>query len=311
MAGYIDLDVRFRKRLRVSAGPRADMLWVAVNDRLASVAPTGSAAVSPASATNVSVLGVAPGVHATAEYAIIPEFTPVISFGQGFRSLPAERLQEGNSKPYSTVRSVEAGARASMLGGRFNARLAMFETWVGNELVFEAEAGGLETENRSIRKGVVASFVAKPTNWLLVSTAVTGTHAVYDTLVPGISHIVPNVPSILFRSDVTARGAITRLGDKPLTGRCGLGYTLLGGRHLTDTLAAPTDVVLNANAGLRYGWLEVGVDSYNILGLKYADDAQYYVSNWSFQPGQHLASSATHITAAPPRTVMGTVTVYF
>jgi hypothetical protein len=62
---------------------------------------------------------------------------------------------------------------------------------------------------------------------------------------------------------------------------------------------------------LRYEWLELGVDGYNLLALKYADDRQYYVSNWSLQPGTPLASSARHFSAAPPLTVIGTVSLFF
>jgi hypothetical protein len=36
-----------------------------------------------------------------------------------------------------------------------------------------------------------------------------------------------------------------------------------------------------------------------------------YVSNWSFQPGQQPASVAVHSVAAPPTTVLASVTVYF
>ena len=50
---------------------------------------------------------------------------------------------------------------------------------------------------------------------------------------------------------------------------------------------------------------------YNVLGLKYADDEEYYVSNWSFSPGQQPASAGVHIVAAPPRTVLGTVALLF
>ena len=32
---YVDLDVRFWKRLRISGGPRADLLFVSIDDRLA------------------------------------------------------------------------------------------------------------------------------------------------------------------------------------------------------------------------------------------------------------------------------------
>jgi len=55
----------------------------------------------------------------------------------------------------------------------------------------------------------------------------------------------------------------------------------------------------------------VGVDAYNVLDLKYADDAEVYVSNWSLKPGQQPASLATHVTAAPPLTALGTVSLYF
>jgi hypothetical protein len=69
--------------------------------------------------------------------------------------------------------------------------------------------------------------------------------------------------------------------------------------------------VLNALASVRYRFVEVGFDMYNVLGLKYADDEEAYVSNWSFQPGQQPASNAVHIVAAPPRTALGTVSLYF
>ena len=34
------------------------------------------------------------------------------------------------------------------------------------------------------------------------------------------------------------------------------------------------------------------LDAYNLLARKYADDAEYYVSNWSTKPGQQPASEA-------------------
>jgi hypothetical protein len=68
---------------------------------------------------------------------------------------------------------------------------------------------------------------------------------------------------------------------------------------------------LNALASVRYRLVEVGFDMYNVLGLKYADDEEYYVSNWGFKPGQQPASPMTHIVAAPPRTALATLSLYF
>ena len=80
---------------------------------------------------------------------------------------------------------------------------------------------------------------------------------------------------------------------------------------MNDAIIAPTNNVLNALASVRYRFVELGFDMYNVLGLKYADDEEYYVSNWSFKPGQNPASPAVHIVPAPPRTALGTLTLYF
>ncbi len=87
----------------------------------------------------------------------------------------------------------------------------------------------------------------------------------------------------------------------------GVGYTLLGGRHVNDAIIAPTNNVLNALASLRYRFVEVGLEMYNVLGLKYPDDEAYFVSNWSFKPGQNPASPGVHIAPAPPRTALATL----
>lgn len=68
---------------------------------------------------------------------------------------------------------------------RYTATAAMFETWVVNELVFEVESGGLETQKASTRKGFVGSVVAKPVDWLLASSALSGTSSAPQG--PGIS----------------------------------------------------------------------------------------------------------------------------
>jgi hypothetical protein len=130
-------------------------------------------------------------------------------------------------------------------------------------------------------------------------------------LAPGVSHFVPNIPPLLFRADVSAHGPLGLARGKPIGGRIGFGYTFLAGRHLTDTIVGPADHVLNGHAALRYDRFELGVEGYNLLDLKYADDREYYVSNWSVRPGTPLAAPATHVSAAPPLTVLGTLAVFF
>jgi len=323
---YLDLDLRFWKRARLSGGLRADLLYASVDDRLGYDVPAGLAPAGSLPGAVRATQGVAAGPRVTAEYEASPEIAPVVSYGEGFRSLDATAnvalapgssaagggpsLQEG-STPYSKVRSVEAGFRAQMLKERFTARLSAFETWIGNELVFEATSGGFATESASVRRGIVGSATAKPFDWLLASAAASVASATFTTLVVGVAHYVPNVPPILLRADVTARGKLAHIANRPLTGRVGVGYTFLAGRHLTDAIIGPSNNVLNGGAALRYGIVEMGVDAYNVLNLHYADDAEVYLSNWSVRPGTALASTATHLVAAPPLTVLGTLTLYF
>jgi hypothetical protein len=324
LGAYLDLDLRLWKKLRISGGVRVDFLDVGIEDKLAGVVPPVAPGALPGSFTNVS--GVAPGPRGSIAFEALPALTPVVSAGMGFRSLDAASLSACNAtrvapnpdlspctpgSPYSKVVSFEAGLRSSVGAGRFTTTLTAFQTNVENELVFAVDSGGYETERASKRRGIVGSLLARPTKWLFASTALSVQTATFDTLVAGTSHYVPNVPTVLLRADVNAHGELWRLNQVPLMGRAGLGYTLIGGRHVNDNIVSPTDHVLNALASVRYGMVEVGLDMYNVLGLKYADETAYYVSNWSLHSGQQRAASGVHLVAAAPRTTLGTLTLYF
>lgn len=320
---YLDASVRLWRRARISGGIRADLLSVTVDDRLGFDVPAAQAnGALPGSQR--SAQGVALSPRVTAEYDFLPELTAVLAYGRGFRSLQATAnvatsdgisgegpsVHEG-ARPFSRVRSYEAGFRARARGERFTATFSAFETRVANELVFEATSGGFTTEGASVRRGLVASAVAKPWRWLLASISGSVSSSTFTTLAPGISHYVPNVPPFLLHTDVSWHDTITTLSGKPLNGRLGFGYAFLAGRHLTDKLIAPAEHALNGHASLRYDHVELGLEGYNLLARKYADNSEHYVSNWSLSPGTALATPATHLTAAPPLTLLGTAALYF
>ena len=329
-AAYLDLGLHFWQRARLSGGVRADLIGVSVNDRLGyDIPPAAAVQEAQASQDRIpgaqrSAQGVALSPRVTAEYDVLRELTAVASYGEGFRSLEATAnvattdgisgagpsIRDG-AQPFSKVRSYEAGFRAHTAHDRYTLTFSAFETRVAHELVFEATSGGFTTEGPSIRKGFVASALTKPTPWLLASLAASLTSATFTTLAPGVSHYVPNIPPLLFRADVTAHGVLGRLHDHPLGGRVGFGYTFLAGRHLTDQLVGPANHLLNGHAALRYEHLEIGIEGYNLLARKYADDVEHYVSNWSLGSKTTNAANTTHLTAAPPITVLGTVAVLF
>jgi iron complex outermembrane recepter protein len=280
--GYLDVDLRIARRLRISGGPRADLIVASIGDQ----APVGMAA-SPRATVSLDA-----------------PVSPSLSYGEGFRSIDAQTLAAGR-KPFSKVRSIEAGTQARV--GPTTVSAALFQTWVENELVFEAEVGGLETQRASTRRGFIGAVVTKPFAWLLASVNVTVVDASYRTRRSGSARFVPNVPPVLARADVSARGTIAKLRDAPLIGRIGVGYTFASARRLTDVVRSSQSNILNAGVSVRRRDVELGVDAYNVLDLAYADEASVYASNWD----RTLASVATHVTAAAPRTVLATASVWF
>lgn len=314
LGAYLDLDIRLWKRFRVSGGMRADFLDVSITNNLAGVVSPIPAGALQGLLTHA--VGIAPGPRVTVAYEISPELTPMLSAGEGFRSLDAGSLTSCNGPcapglPYSNVASFEGGLRSEVAKGRFTTVLAVYQTDVGNELVFEAASGGLTTEGASTRRGMVSSLLARPNAWLTASSALSVQSATFNALGTGTSHFVPNVPSVLWRTDLNVHGELFRFRGAPITGRVGVGYTLLAGRHVNDAIVSPTNNVFNGLVSFRYRIAEIGLDMYNVLGLKYADEEETYVSNWSLKPGQQPASPAVHIIAAPPRTTLATLTLHF
>lgn len=305
---YLDVDARVFRRLRLSGGLRADALLYVADDHLAGAA---AAAVNPTPGSvagpHRKAFGVAASPRVTIAYDVLSWLTPSVSYGEGFRSLDARHLRDGESHPYSKVTSGEVGARARVLGDRFVTSLAFYETRVANELVFEAVTGGLETQGPSVRRGMIASLVTKPIPALLGSFAFSVNRAKYEAATADGSHFVPSIPAFLFRADTSVHGALFAVDGRDVAGRLGSGLTVIGPKHLTDRVETTPHVIWNASAAAKYRAVELGVDVYNLLGLKYPDDEAVFVSNWSTQPGQPPASFARHSTAAPPRTILGTL----
>jgi len=308
LGAFVDADVRLLRLVHLAGGVRADALLVSVDDHLANVAAL--AAAGGPSGERRSAMGLAVSPRATIALEISPWLQPVASYGEGFRSLDATHLTDGSTRPYSKVRSGEVGLRARSPDQRYTTSLALFETYVANELVFEAESGGLDTQGASHRRGVVASVLAKPVDWLFGNFSASISHAEYDTEAQGGHHFVPGVPAFLLRGDASVTRPIAQIRGSPVTGRVGVGYTFAARRHVSDdVILAPTTIV-NASAGARYRAVELGVDAFNLLDLRYGDEESAFISSWGTGPGPRRASEARHLTAAPPFTVVASLSLH-
>jgi len=309
IAGFVDADLRILKVIHVAGGVRADALLASVDDHLPHGISQGGAPDGPPGERR-SAMGIPVSPRATVALEVHPWLQPVASYGEGFRSLDIVHLSDGSTKPFSKVRSGEVGLRARSPDRRFATSLAIFETFVENELVFEGESARLETQGASHRRGVVASVIAKPVEWLLGSFSLSLSHADFDTEAEGGHHYVPEVPAILFRGDASVTRPIARVAGHDVKGRLGVGYTFAARRHISDDVVQSPVSVVNAAAGARYRRLELGVDAYNLFDAHYADEESIFISNWGTTPGPHRASEARHITAAPPFTLVASLTLH-
>jgi hypothetical protein len=66
--------------------------------------------------------------------------------------------------------------------------------------------------------------------------------------------------------------------------------------------------LLDASASLRWRFLELGVEGWNLLDRRYAASEFSFVSNWG-RPEIPSLLPARHIAAGPPRTFLATLTV--
>ena len=297
LGGYLDVDLRLFQRLRLSGGLRADGLLVQVDDHL--VAPV-----------HRSAFGAVVSPRASAALELSSWLEPVLSYGEGFRSLEPLHLADGDSHPYSKVRSVEAGIRSKLDDERYRLSVAWFETRVGDELVLDAEQGGLETAPASVRRGLVGAITGKPADGLAGSMSLTWNRATFRDPAPGESRFVPEVPSVLFRTDLGIRRAMVRVGARAVDGHLGIGSTYIAGRHVTDDIVSRPAFVLNASAGVRYAWLALDLDVFNLVAVRYPDDEAVFESNWSTTPTPRPRSLARHFSAAAPFTILATLSLH-
>jgi hypothetical protein len=95
------------------------------------------------------------------------------------------------------------------------------------------------------------------------------------------------------------------LDGRDLTGRMGAGISLLGARPLPfDQQTAPV-ALLDATAALRWWFIELGLDGYNLGNQRYAAIEYVFASNWRTRSDSD--DPARHIAAGSPIRIMGTL----
>jgi len=331
---YADLDLRLTPYVRLRGGVRADLLGYDVEDRLG-----GATSVLP------DAVGLVPSVHRAFGAAIGPRttleivpthwFHAVASYGEGYRSPQALQVAREGEVAFARVRSFETGVKLHPWGGALALSATGFATLSSNDLIFEPAEGVLEPIGPTTRRGVSAHIVARPFEWLLASASVTYTRATLDL---GDEHegehegehdheeagghaavhgggageggTVPSVPPLVARFDVTATRPLTTLRGAPVEGRLGAGFSYLAARPLSASGFTDPVALLDATASVRWRFVDLTLDIFNLTDLVYAATELRYASNWRTGAAQDSVP-ARHVVAGAPRSLQATLGLTF
>ena len=295
---FAEEDVRLTKQLRFVAGLRAQRVDVRVDDKLESLTTQGNATSGLANAFQVlpKLMWIVSPVDGWDLFA---------SFGRGYHSNDARGAvrQVDPARLMTPATGYEVGTRVTPLKG-LSLSAAAFLLDLDSELVWLGDEGTTEASTKTRRYGVELSARYRISNWLYADLDGTLAHASYVANA-GNGDAVALAPTRTFTAGVGARptfGHWTPFGS--------LRVKALGDRPANQdgSLTAEGFVIVDANAGVRWRDVEVGLDVQNLLGATWREVNFATTTRLSYEP---QAVNGIHYSPGWPRTVMGRFTVYF
>lgn len=241
--------------------------------------------------------------------------------GLGARSSDGAALSDGEAAPFANVFSSEVGARYELTRGDTVAnsytlvvRGAAYYTYVGQDLVFDPEAGRNATVGRSNRMGAYLQARYTWAGFLDVNSSV----AYSEAFLPGpddpLYNVVagprlPYVPRLMSRTDLSLREQVRVLGED-IRMSWAVGATLVAPKPLPlETFSEP---ILVADSSLTVGWrwFDVGLIAENVLDARYRQQEFNYVSNFDGPDAFPSLIPERHFAAGAPRLIRATLTVH-
>jgi iron complex outermembrane recepter protein len=290
VAGYVDARLHPIRRVTLRGGLRADGLSYFTEDR----GGKSQGQIRSAVGAQLSKRG-------TLDVVVMPGLNAILSYGEGFRSPQARSLGNGETTPFTRVSSYEVGARYKD-GRRFQAALAGYRTSLSDDLAFDPRTNRNELVPGTTRTGVTASLAAMPARWLVSSTSVTYTRAVFagSDAERTQGELLPFVPQLVVRSDLALEPDLGTLGGKTLASHFGLGLTYFGRRPLPYAQLGHDACLFDAGATLRWGPLETGLEAFNVFDRDWYDGEFVYASAFS---GAASLVPQRHVTIGAPRSL--------
>ncbi len=316
---YADFNWHITDQLHVRGGPRANVLYYDVDDRLGNFIPAFQRQ-DHILGFRRTAMGLAWGPRGTLEFEPVDWLHTFVSYGEGYRSPQGRQLAEGENAPFAKVRSFEGGLKLeSGDEGRLSFTTAAYVTSLSKDLAFDPEEGRAEVIGPTSRKGVVMHLVSRPAPGATASLSATYVHATLDAPPPASAgnpnppyaqgQQLPYVPPVVIRGDFGYRRTLARVGRHDLVGRLGAGVTALSARPLPYRQWAAPVALVDVGASLRFHVLEFGFDIYNLTNSRYAALEYMFTSDWANRDVPSLVP-ARHTAAGAPRVVMANLTLH-
>ena len=291
--GYLDVLLYPLKRLAIRGGVRFDGLFYATRET------TGEERSSQ---------GAHLGKKATAEYVVLPALSASLSYGEGFRSPQARSLGNGQTAPFTTVVSTEAGVK--FRNETLRGSLAVFRTTLSDDLAFDQALARNERTPPTLRQGVAAEMVARVAPWFTSSLSLTYTRATFregdGTYDKGA--LLPYVPQLVGRADLAFEPRLGQLFGRTLAGQFGGGLTMFHDRPLPYGETGHDAFLIDLRAGLGWGPLRLTLDVTNVLDARWFDGEFVYASRFDQSRAASLVPQR-HVTVGPPRTGLLTLAI--
>lgn len=298
IAGYVDLALHPIRRLTFRGGLRMDGLAYVTQD-------DGGQGQGQRRAAQ----GAHFGKKATLDLRLTNELHALASYGDGFRSPQARSLQAGETAPFTSVQSFEAGVRYQTPALR--ATGSLFRTLLSDDLAFNQVTARNERTPPTRRTGLSAEMAAQPTPWFTAAASITYTRAEFSNTDGGYNagDLLPYVPQVVIRTDVAFTPTLGRVLGRPLTSHFGFGQTSIARRPLPYGEMGHDYTLIDALASVRLREVELKLSAFNLLNLNWYDGEYTFASNFERGAAPSLVPQR-HVTVGAPRTLLATLTVF-
>jgi TonB family protein len=297
IAGYVDLAVHAFSVLTLRGGVRVDGLSYSSQDD-----------AHGAEGQARSSQGAHVGPKVSLEGRLWRGLSAVTSYGEGFRSPQARSLAEGQTTPFTRVKSFEGGLRYA--DERLGASAAAFRTWLSDDLVFDQATARNETVPATARTGTTVDATWKPRQW--IDLTVNGTYTWAEFRASDRGHqtgdLVPYAPQLVARADLAASPVLGEAWGRTIQSRLGTGLSYLARRPLPYGQFGHDIFLIDAHAELRFGEVALYGRVFNLLDAQWFDGEFLYASNWDPGQGASLVP-LRHVTIGAPRTIFVSVEI--